>query len=219
VALELTLAEERTRRQIAKDLHDQVGQALAFCQIKLGHLREAARSGLHVRSIDDVRESISGVIKHTRQLTFELGSPILYELGLEAALERLVEKMGEQYGIALQFADDGQPKPLDDDTRSAFYIVIKELLTNVVKHAHAQKARVWLRRDGETAVASVTDDGAGMEPSKAGQGFTEGGGYGLFSARERMNYLGGTLEINSQPGGGSTITVTAPLKRKKRRKG
>jgi len=213
LASQLSLAEEQERRDIATALHDRVGQALAICKIKLGALRKSAFSTEFAEPLDEIHQFIEEIIRDTRSLTFELSSPILYQLGLEAALEWLTEQNQKRYGIPSEFKDDRQPKPLDDDVRILLFQAVRELLTNVAKHAQAQSVKVTMQRVGRNVQIGVEDDGVGFDPFPIGSHWSEIKGFGLFSIRERLNHLGGHFKITSKPGHGTQITLVAPLKR------
>ena len=216
LASELSLAEERERRRIAVELHDRISQSLVISKVKLEALRESASSAELGKTLDEVCNSLGQTIADTRSLTFDLSSPILYELGLEAAVaEWLTEQIGEKYGIATEFEDDGLPKPLDDDIRILLFRDVRELLTNVVRHADAHKVKVSICKVGSRIRVSVEDDGVGFEPAEVVSMAAETNGFGLFSIRERLEELGGHLEIESERGRGSRITMMAPLESRK----
>jgi PAS domain S-box-containing protein len=213
LASQLSLTEERERRRIATALHDRVGQTLAICKIKLGALRKLASSTELADPLDEIRQFIEEIIQDMRSLTFELSSPILYQLGLEAALEWLTEQIQEQHGISSEFRDDRQPKPLDDDVRVLLFQAVRELLVNVAKHAQAQSVEVTIRRDGNDVRITVEDDGVGFDAFPIGSHRSDIKGFGLFSIRERLNHLGGQLKIMPNAGHGTQVTLVAPLKR------
>jgi len=213
LASQLSLTEERERRRIADALHDRVGQTLALCKIKLGPLRRSASSTDLAEPLDEINQYIEEIIRDTRSLTFELSSPILYQLGLEAAVEWLTEQTQARHGISAYFENDGQPKPLDDDIRVLLFQAARELLMNVVKHAQAQSVEVSMQRVGGHVQISVEDDGVGFNVLPIGHHWSEIKGFGLFSIRERLDHLGGQLKISSQPGQGTQVTLVAPLRR------
>jgi len=213
LASQLSLTEERERRRIATALHDRVGQTLAICKIKLGPLRRSASSTDLAEPLDEIHQYIEEIIRDTRSLTFELSSPILYQLGLEAAVEWLTEQAWERDGIPSKFQDDRQPKPLDDDVSVLLFQAVRELLINVVKHAQAQSVEVSMQRVGGHVQISVEDDGVGFYALPISPHWSEIKGFGLFSIRERLDHLGGQLKINSQPGQGTQVTLVAPLRR------
>ena len=216
LASQLSLTEEYERRRIATELHDRISQFLVISKVKLEALRESAPSADLAKALDEVRDCLDQVIQDTRSLTFDLSSPILYELGLEAAVaEWLVEQIQKKHGIASEFEDDQQPKPLDEDIRVLLFRTIRELLVNVVKHAQARKVKVSIRKIGSEINIDVEDDGVGFDLTEVASIATKTGGFGLFSIRERLERLGGHLEIESGPGRGCKVMVRAPLKREK----
>lgn len=208
----LSLAEERERRRIASDLHEQVGGTLAAVKIKLGQLLQAAAAepGFD-QALREIRELIETTIRTTRSLTFDLASPILYEIGLEAALERLADELQEQHGVRRHFEDDGRRKPMPHESQVVLFHTVRELLTNVAKHAHAGSVHVSIRRDGSDVRIDVEDDGVGFETPDVGFHVSRSGGFGLFHAGQRLTHLGGSLEVRSASGHGTTVTVIAPL--------
>jgi signal transduction histidine kinase len=210
------LAEERERRRLATELHDRISQALVISKIKLDALRKSGRSRKLDKALEDVCNSIGQTIQDTRTLTFDLGSPVLHELGFEAAVsEWLTDRIQKKHGITVEFEDDGEPKPLDDDARILLFRDVRELLTNVAKHASAHKVKVSIRKVGSEMHIRVEDDGWGFDTKKAAATAVRNGGFGLFSIRERLGQLGGHLEIESEPGCGTKATLIAPLKQTK----
>jgi signal transduction histidine kinase len=210
LAAELSLTEERERRAIAADLHDHIGQTLATAKIKLGALAGA-------RGLDDVRALVDDAIRYTRSLTFELSSPVLYELGLAPALEQLAERMQEKHGLTVSVADDGAAKPLDDKVKVVLFKAVRELLMNVVKHARARQARVVLRQAAGSVEILVEDDGVGFAALAAAAASPESGGFGLFSIREGLRHCGGEFSIRSLGERGTRATLKAPLQAAPRR--
>ncbi|MFO0752331.1 MAG: PAS domain S-box protein [Thermodesulfovibrionales bacterium] len=206
LASELTLTEERERRRIATDLHDHIGQTLAITKIKLGELRNALSSTSLAWMVDSVRVLIEKTIQYTKTLTFELSPPILHELGFEAAMEWLCERMQKDHGISFEFRDDGKARPLDNDISILLFQAVRELLINVVKHAKARMVRVSLLRDEGSVRIVVEDDGVGFDTLKM-----EKASFGFFSIRERVKHLGGTFTIDSRPGQGTKVTLISPV--------
>jgi len=208
---ELLLTEERERRHIATELHDRIGQTLAVTKIKLGELRGVSTSNETFKIMDDIQEFIEQTIKDTRSLTFELSPPVLYELGLEAALAWLVNQTRQKHGLQIEFNDDGQTKPLDNSCRVIIFQAARELIFNIVKHARAQRATVSVRKDNDAIRIDIEDDGLGFDISELSATASSSRGFGLFSIRERINPLGGRMEIQSAPGGGTRTTIVLPL--------
>ncbi len=210
VALELSLTEERERRRLATDLHDHVGQILALAQIKLGALRESASNG-QVRSLDEVRQLIEQTIRYTRSVGFELSPPILYDLGFEAAVEWLAEQIQEQHGVHIKVAADRSPKPLDDEIRILLFQFLRELLTGMVRLAKPNNIAVLISRNGAHMGVDIENDGLAAEPGPEST-LPSPGELGLFSIRERLKYLGGSLQVESGPGQGTRMSLRVPLK-------
>jgi len=213
MASELSLAEERERRHIAEGLHDDIIQPLAFLDIKLDSLKNSVRERGLTEPCNQMQETIRELIRITRAFTFDLSSPVLYELGLEAAVEEwLATNIREKYEIETAFEDDGRSKPLDDDMRAFLFKAVKELLINVIKHAKASNVKVSIARDNNKINIRVEDNGTGFHPDREKDRFFHFSGYGLFSIRERLNYMRGSFNIESKPGQGTRVTLTAPLK-------
>jgi signal transduction histidine kinase len=154
---------------------------------------------------------LTHAIRNSRTLTFELSPPILYDLGLEAAVSSLVELYQKEHGLRIDYRDDNQAKPLSANTRILLFQGVRELLVNAVKHAHPQRITVSCLREGTDIRVVVEDDGVGFATAD-GDTFTDKThGFGLFSLRERLKYLGGSIAIKTAPGRGAQITMTAPL--------
>lgn len=211
LASELMLAEERERRRIATVLHDGVGQKLAFAKHKLRALRESEPDHGRGDGLAEILDLVDQAVSDTRSLTSEISPPVLYELGLGPALQWLTDRVQEQHGIACGFDDDRQPKPMRHETRIVLFQAVRELLVNVVKHARADRCRVQLRREGDTAKVVVTDNGSGFDVAAVGQSAGRSNSFGLFNVRERLTYLGGKADIQSIPGAGTTLELTVPL--------
>jgi PAS domain S-box-containing protein len=213
LASELSLTEERERRRLAADLHDHIGQILALAQIKLGALRQEASSPQESAAVAEIRDHIGQAIRYTRSLTFELGLPVLYDLGLEAAVEWLADQFHEQHALDIRVQRDSQPKPLGEAASLLVFRVLRELLTNVVKHAQASRVDISVTRFGEYLSLAVMDNGIGFDPNDPGARTGRPDGYGLFSIRERLNHLGGHLEVTSVPGRGTSAYILVPLEK------
>jgi len=213
---EMSLTEERERRRLAIELHDQITQRLILFKINLGSLRQKELPIELSKPLDEIYEDINQIIQDTRSLTFDLGSPTLYELGLEAAIrEWLNEEVQQKHGIKTEFEDDSQPKPLDDNVCALLYRSVRELLVNVIKHANAQHVKVSVCKEKNNIRINVIDDGSGFISGVENFTSKRAGGFGLFSIRERLSYLGGSIEIDSKPSQGTRVTLAAPMNHKK----
>jgi PAS domain S-box-containing protein len=208
---QLSLTEERLRRRVATELHDGLGQLLAIARIKLGQLRHSTDSGGLPADIDDIHRLIVEAIGYTRSLTAELSPPVLYELGLEAALEWLCEQIQKQHKIRCMVKSDGLPEQLDSDLCILLFQIIRELMHNITKHAQACTALISVDTVDENIRINVVDDGVGFDVHEISSR-PDIGGFGLFNIRERLHHLGGSLELHSTLGRGTSVAVIAPLK-------
>jgi PAS domain S-box-containing protein len=214
LAAELVQAEERERRRLAANLHDFVGQALTGAKLALQDVEQrAAADPALAGGLRRARGLLTEAIDHTRTTVFDLSPPILYELGFEAALESLVERFEADYGLAVALEADGEGRPLGEALRTALYRSVRELLHNVVRHSGADRAAVGVRHGGDRIEIRVRDNGTGFDPEAEAAAPHAGraGGFGLFEIRERLDYLGGSADIRSEPGKGTCVTLTAPL--------
>jgi len=213
LAARLVLAEERERRRIAGEIHDEISQTLAIVNIKLDTLRNSPPFKASAAEIEEISSSVEKVIQETRTLTFELSNPLLYELGLEAAVaEWLSEQVQEKHSIATEFQDDGKAKLLDDDVKIMLFRNTRELLINCIKHANAGRVRVGIRRTNGSIEVVVEDNGVGFDPADVRLTAGKRVKFGLFSVRESLENSGGHFIIESKPGAGCKAIITAPLK-------
>lgn len=208
---ELSIAEERERQRIATEFHDLIGQNLALAKIKLDSLLGSPLSSGLPPSIREVRELIDYAVKELRSQIFRISPPILHMVGFEAAVESLCEKYQDDCGINVVFLDNGKKKPIDKDLRGTLYTIVRELLLNVAKHAKAKNVVVSVDKVEDNLEIRVEDDGAGFDPSLVCQPTRGKSCLGLFSIKQRIEYLGGTLNTDSGPGRGTRITLLVPL--------
>jgi PAS domain S-box-containing protein len=206
----LTLAEEKARRQIATDLHDRIGYSLAMILQKL-HLVSEDLPPSCASSLQEVIPMLQGVIRETRSLTFEISSPLLYEVGLEAALESLGEQMLRPQGIDFSFTEEGSSKNLDPEVKILLFQMTRELLVNVIKHAGASRVNLQMYQDLKGIGITVQDNGKGFDPELFRTSESKSRAFGLFSIRERLRHLRGYLRIDPPPGGGAAVTLWVPL--------
>lgn len=209
LASELSLVEERERRRLATLLHDEIGQPLAIARIKLADARGQDADLTAV--IDEALVLIGHALEQSRSLTSELSPPILYELGLEPALEWLVETTEQRHGIRGSYTSDGKHKPVSNEVQVMVFQAVREMLVNTAKHAAAKTVTVSTTCDGDQLVVEVFDDGRGFDPAALRSSPDAQPGFGLFSIRERLRHLGGTLEVRSRPGEGTHVVLRAPL--------
>jgi PAS domain S-box-containing protein len=214
----LVQTEERERHRIATALHDGVGQMLAAAKIKLGSLRSSApQEGWEIQ-LDDVRGLISLAIEETRSLTFELSPPVLYEIGLQSALEWMTERFQRKFGLPITVKGDGRELQLNIPLRILAFQSVRELCLNAIKHARPSRIDVFLFEDEQFLRIEVSDDGAGFDVKKRRKAGNDMG-FGLFSIREQLRHHGGVLTIDSRPDRGTRVTLQLPLKDNNQGKG
>lgn len=210
LASQLTLSEERERRRLAADLHDSIAQILAISKMKLDVVQNAAPSATIAATLAEVYDFIGQALEQTRNLTFELSPPELYELGLGAALEHLARRMQKRHGIRFELVEAESLKDLSEDLYVLLFRAVQELLINIVKHAQARNVRISIARDGGQVRLEVEDDGVGFDTSEEDDLQAEPGRFGLFSISERLRNVGGRFGIDAKPGRGTKVRVVVP---------
>lgn len=204
---ELSLTEERERRRMASFLHDDIGQGLALYRNKL----EALRAPVSPDQIEEFRKEIGLIIEKTRSLTFDLSPPVLYELGLIDAVEWLFEQFKKKYPIAFKLQTDGTPPAIPEEWRYTLFLAIRELIINAIKHAQPKQIAVTFYNTPSMLQITVIDDGAGFNPDEQKEGAEKQAGFGLFNLRERLKMFEGQLTVISQPGCGTSATISIPM--------
>lgn len=206
----LSLSEQRERHAIATEIHDNISYNLSVCQMKLAQLKTEEDNNSN-KELTEIQAILKQLIQQTRSLVFEISSPLLYEIGLEAALDKLTEQIQEKSGIDCIFLDNGSYKPLNEDMRTLMFHMVRELLANAVRHAQASHIRVGIKRFGNELGIYVKDDGIGFDYSPKRYQNGDSQGFGLFSIRERLRYIGGRMEIKTKTGKGTQVILFAPL--------
>lgn len=207
LAVEATLAEERERRAIARDLHDDLGQLLHVVKIKLEALGKLdSVDPVRLRELNDMVADSSLIV---RSLTSQLSPPALETLGLGPALEWLAEEMERIYGLTVTVHNHGMSQQPSKAQAAILFRAVRELLINVVKHAQTEHAWIDLSTLAERLAICVADDGVGTAEWQ--EDAAEAQGFGLLSIRERIHFLGGTLEIRPRPGKGTRVTLEMPF--------
>jgi signal transduction histidine kinase len=207
----LVAVQEEERRRIARDVHDQLGQQMTALRRSLDAVRmtEAVdpSSTTHVARTKQLAEELDRSIDF---LTWDLRPAALDHLGLAAALRNLVNGWSVRFTIAAEFqALDTELLRLEPDTETNLYRIAQEALHNVVKHARATQVAAYFHRRAGEAIVAIEDNGVGFDTAEIGTRPTSG--LGLVSMRERAMLVGGSLEIDSTPGHGTTIFVRVPV--------
>lgn len=206
---ELSLAEERVRRKIATLLHDDVGHNLVA-------LKRDIQKAMKNNKMTDVSNEplyhslaqVNKIIQSTRELTFELSSPVLYDLGLIAAIDNLGEEIFNPLNICFNIYGLEKCIVIDQDVEVLLFQMIRELFYNVIKHADADMVTLYSGVENNNLWLSVVDNGKGFHDEKI---FSEKKGFGLFSIRERLKYYRGSLHVKSTIGKGTRAILTIPV--------
>ncbi len=212
MTLELSLAEERERRVIASNLHDHIGQALAIIKLKLSALQGNAIFCGFEQNIIEIRKLLDQTIQYTRNLTFELSPPVLYELGLIAAIEWLAEQSPVKYGFKVNVITEGNSIDLTDEIQIILFKAIRELLLNSAKHGNATLVKIYIKWYEYKIELNIDDNGTGFDSKAIESTSIRNTGFGLFSIRERIKYLGGYFNISSEPSQGIKVKIVVPIK-------
>jgi signal transduction histidine kinase len=199
-------AQELERKRLARELHDETGQALTSMLLALRTIEEAKTSGEREGATERLRTQLVDTLHDVRRLAVELRPKALDDFGLVPALERLTSTFSEQTAIPVEF------EAMLDDTRlppaveTALYRIVQEALTNVIKHSRASRVSVLLRRKPDSVAAVIEDDGQGFDVDA-----TRDGGVGLIGMRERIELIDGRLAVESSAGGGTSVVAEVPV--------
>jgi signal transduction histidine kinase len=198
--------QELERRRLARELHDETGQALTSILLGLKQVEEAGSPEAARAAAAELREQIVETLQNVRRLAVELRPSALDDFGLAPAVERLAEAFGEQSGIAVDIQTNLDSQRLAPEVETALYRIVQEALTNVAKHAEATHVSIVVTRRESSVSVVIEDDGQGF-----GAGGGTGDGLGLVGMKERVGLLGGRLALESTEGAGTTVVAEVPV--------
>jgi len=201
-------AQELERARLARELHDETGQALTSILLGLKHLDDVIETDDAREATAALRELVVTTLQDVRRLAVELRPSALDDFGLVPAIERLAGTLAEQSELVVDLEARLGEQRLPAEAETALYRIVQEALTNVVKHASARRVSITLVRKQGFAVVVVEDDGLGFDPRT-----TRTGSLGFVGMRERVELVGGRLTVESAPGAGTTIAVEVPVTR------
>jgi PAS domain S-box-containing protein len=215
LADQLLKTETRERRSLAEDLHDDLGQSLTVLKLKLQSLNfpQAFEGREHIlKQIGEIESVVDRSSQSVRSISTHLSPPVLQQQGLQAALEWLAEEMQNIYGLAVNIGWDATVH-IDETLGGSIYRTVRELLINVWKHADTDSADVSIRLDAYSGmlIVTVVDAGKGFDVAEMQMPSTKLS-YGIYSVRERMNLIGGSLKIESVPGVGTSVVIMIPAR-------
>jgi signal transduction histidine kinase len=224
LSAKLVTVQEQERRHIARELHDEIGQALTAIKVELAHAQHsiegspgaAAAFGEGSRItlsnvLCDARSITDGALRQVRDLSYLLHPPALDDLGLVAAVESYIRAFGTRHGVQADLAHQGMQGRLSAESEAAAYRIIQEALTNVAKHSGATACHVTMTRLAGTLRISIEDNGVGFDPAMTRPG--ERRGLGLIGMRERASHLQGVVTIDSRRGRGTRLVIELPVRR------
>jgi PAS domain S-box-containing protein len=202
--------QEEERRHIARELHDEIGQALTAAKLNLKiiapHVPPAGAGRL-----EDSAQILDRLLVQVRELSLDLRPPLLDDLGLVPALRWLADQQARRAGLRVTLTSNVEGLEMAAPLRTACFRVVQEAITNAIRHARSATVTVELRAEPERVWLVVQDDGAGFDQAAMRRRAAHGASVGLLSMNERVSLLGGGLEINSAPGRGTEIRAWFPL--------
>ncbi len=208
VAARALSAAEEERKRIARELHDETAQMLAALLIRIRLVSRAGDADAVAALLEEMRREIGEALEGVRRFARGLRPPALDELGLVPAIESHVRALQESTGVQVQVEADDVDGLLSPQEELAVYRIVQEALSNVVRHAGARGAWVRIAREPGCLATTVRDDGHGFSPARV---LADRAGLGLFGMHERAAYLGGRVEVQSEPGAGTTVRVEVPV--------
>jgi signal transduction histidine kinase len=212
LSAKLVTVQEQERRHIARELHDEIGQALTAIKVELAYASRVPDSGAGLSAVLHTVRAITDTALHqVRDLSCLLHPAALDEFGLVAAIDSYVKSYGQRHAIAAELTHHGMDARMGRDTETAAYRIVQEGLTNIAKHARATSCRVHLVRTAEMLRITIEDDGAGFDTSLVRS--PDRRGLGLIGIRERAAHLKGSVTIDSAPARGTRLVVELPVRR------
>lgn len=203
--------QEDEKRHLARELHDEMGQALTAAKINLQSARSLDDPANLARRLDDSIGILDGLLQQTRRLSLDLRPPLLDDLGLVPALRSYLDEQAQRAGFRAIFFADPRLERVSPEIETACFRVAQQALTNAVRHAQARTVNVELHLAPHALYLIVRDDGAGFDVEAAEERARRGGSFGLSGMRERLSLVGGELDCKSTPGWGTEVHAFLPL--------
>ncbi|MBI3569831.1 MAG: PAS domain S-box protein [Gammaproteobacteria bacterium] len=202
-------AQEVERRRLARELHDELGQALTAIKINL-QARDRLNHQSPTESDTENLRIVEDALQQVRRLALALRPSMLDDLGIGPALRWMAEQQAERSGYTVHFGADFPDTRLAPELETTCFRISQEALTNIARHAQAKRVAIELRHEGDTLVMTVQDDGRGFDVAAMRERAKAGGSTGMLGMQERAALIGGQLEIESAPGRGTTLRVRFP---------
>ena len=209
---DLYVTEEKVKRNLAITLHDKLGQLLIAIKYKISELNNKVEKAEHKQIIDEISKILKDTIKESRNITYELSPPVLYEMGLVSAISWKLEDIEKNKKIKTSLTDESNSYKLEEKIEIIIYRVISELLQNVLKHAKAKNVTITLKLLPNSFIIAVKDNGIGFDLNATKNRAVAQKKFGLFSIMERIRYIGGEMTINTALKKGTEAVIKLPLK-------
>jgi two-component system, NarL family, sensor histidine kinase UhpB len=218
---QLLSAQERERKRISMELHDELGQSLAVLKLQIRAIERALGEdqGDLKEGCRELLQYLDGVLDNIRRLSRDLSPAILEDLGLQSALKYLINGVSKHYTVKHSFEVDDLDHLFPSDAQIIIYRIFQECLTNISKHAGATEVSIKVKENDGFLSLVLEDNGIGFEPAQLSTRRASGRGLGLAALDERARMLGGSLEIRSQPGAGTRVTCIIPIEHVRRSTG
>ncbi|MFN7946288.1 MAG: PAS domain-containing protein [Blastocatellia bacterium] len=208
---QLIAAQENERRYIARELHDQFGQALTALKINLQTCQRRSLPPELAEQIEDSIRLVDASLQQVRDLSLELRPSLLDDLGLVSALRWYLDRLAQRAGLAAEFIAADLPGRLPTEIETTCFRIAQEALTNIIRHAGARCVRVELQHLNDQLRLMISDDGRGFDVAATLHRAASGGSLGLSGMQERARFTGGQFEIDSTAGRGTRVRATFPL--------
>jgi signal transduction histidine kinase len=209
---QLIVTQEKERRKIAMELHDEAGQAIANARLQLHSMMQRPGAGTFENEISELSSLLEYYADKVRNISLDLRPSMLDDLGIVPALDWYVEKMNTKSAISVQFMHSGITDDIPVEIRIACYRIAQEALTNVIRHSEASYAIVELHRRDDRIMLSIRDDGRGFDVAEMQSKAISGKSLGLLGMQERCGLALGSISIKSSPGSGTEIDAVFPLR-------
>ena len=201
----LLLGQEMERRRLAKEIHDGVGPNMSTIKLQIDAVKRKAVSEKVISGLEEINEAISAIATDIRQISHDLMPSSLIDFGVVTALSNFAKKISESSEIEVHYQSNIEDGNLSKEYELNIYRIVQELVNNSLKYSQCKSIEISLRKDKEGIFLLVQDDGVGMDVGKASTGI------GLHNINTRIESLHGTLDIDSQMGGGVTAHVGLPI--------
>ena len=211
---ELSIVEEKQRKEFAANIHDHLSQLLVISQMKINDLKRQIQKEGQEKELEAISKHIAEALENSRKITYDLSPPVLYELGLVETMYWFTDKLNEEQNIRAKFTTNVKTLELPESKLIIVFRVIQELVNNVLKHAQANNLEIGFKAKKNSFEIKVADNGKGFRINGSLDTKFKKSGFGLFAVKERVNNLGGWFSVQSEPGIGTFIKITLPLNNK-----